>query len=319
MSQTPLEPLATDAPLLSFVIPVYNDRGEVAHTVAALAAQKAASPFEVILVDDGSEPPLASHYSPPQGQPVFLLRLDKNQGRSGAINAGVARSAARYIALLDADCVPQPGFVDNLMQRLLHGERLVFGHIAFRADDAYFDRYENLVQLKRSRDLQNWDTSLTSANVALQRELFLAVDGFSSEYRHYGFEDRDFFIRLRSTYPDLRPLYLHECTVVHVDRPELAGMLDKFFRSGKHTAAVFRQRHPEAYQRMGQRYFDAALYPAYRVIPRRVMSALAAAGIGIVRQLFAVARHAGWYPAADNALKLMKGLAYLRGTLEQEP
>lgn len=44
--------------LVSVVIPAYNRLDLLKNSLSAFAAQTAACPFEVIVIDDGSEPPV---------------------------------------------------------------------------------------------------------------------------------------------------------------------------------------------------------------------------------------------------------------------
>ncbi len=69
----------------------------------------------IIVVDDGSHPPLSSHAGPLSAVRVTLIRQE-NAGVSAARNTGIEAAArfGRPIALLDADDFPLPGLVDAL-------------------------------------------------------------------------------------------------------------------------------------------------------------------------------------------------------------
>lgn len=90
-------------PLLSVVIPSYNNAGLFERAVASVG-QLGLDDVEVLLVDDGSTdetitrgPALAAKY-----ENVHYLRKD-NGGLSSARNHGIEHSRGQYIALLDAD------------------------------------------------------------------------------------------------------------------------------------------------------------------------------------------------------------------------
>ena len=88
---------------LGAVIPVYNHGGPVGGVVAALRAHG----LPVLLVDDASEPGCAAVLDGLALQPdVFLERLPANQGKGGAVMAGLRRAARlgwTHVLQIDAD------------------------------------------------------------------------------------------------------------------------------------------------------------------------------------------------------------------------
>lgn len=88
---------------LGAVIPVYNHGGPVGGVVAALRAHG----LPVLLVDDASEPGCAAVLDELALQPeVFLERLPANQGKGGAVMAGLRRAARlgwTHVLQIDAD------------------------------------------------------------------------------------------------------------------------------------------------------------------------------------------------------------------------
>lgn len=304
-------------PLVSIVVPVYNTSEQARVLVEAITAQNTDNPIELILVDDGSDSPLSVEPTTTKNIDIKIKRLTKNIGRAAARNQGIAKSTGGHVTFLDADCIPLPGYLDNLIQYLKEGTALVFGHIEFQSGDAYFDRYENNVQANRCSDLDNWELKLTSANVTVRRDILDAVNGFNAGYRHYGFEDRDLFIRIRRAFPDLSPVYAADCSVQHVDPPALDQILDKFYISGQYNAVVFRKDHPEEYRKMIQCRFDTRFHSLYSVFPDSLLRGISSLGLKFAKFLFQTARTNGWTSLADASLKLMKGLAFMQGTLQQ--
>ncbi len=94
-------------PRLSVVIAAYNEEKVIGATVPRVADYLAPGNNELIIVDDGSHDrtkeivrALQSRY--PQLQ---LLCLERNQGKGGAITAGVLASRGEYVLYTDADLV----------------------------------------------------------------------------------------------------------------------------------------------------------------------------------------------------------------------
>ncbi|MBL8278476.1 MAG: glycosyltransferase family 2 protein [Pelomonas sp.] len=114
---------------LGAVIPVYNHGGPVGGVVAALRAHG----LPVLLVDDASEAGCAAVLDDLARQPgVFLERLPVNQGKGGAVKAGLLRAAQlgwTHALQIDADGQHDtrdvPAFVAAAQAE---PERLICGH-----------------------------------------------------------------------------------------------------------------------------------------------------------------------------------------------
>lgn len=88
---------------LGAVIPVYNHAGPVASVARALRAHG----LPVLLVDDGSEPACAAALDVLAAEEgIALLRLPSNQGKGGAVMAGLRQALATgwtHALQIDAD------------------------------------------------------------------------------------------------------------------------------------------------------------------------------------------------------------------------
>ena len=103
-------------------------------TVAALSTP----PGRVLLVDNGSEPPLAPAVAA-RFPAVELLRLPDNRGFAGGYNAGIRAAlegGAAAVLLLNNDTLVAPDALDRLAEALAADERigLVTAKITYAAD-----------------------------------------------------------------------------------------------------------------------------------------------------------------------------------------
>lgn len=88
-----------DTPLVSVVIPCYNQAHFLGEAIESVLAQSYPH-FEIVVVDDGSTDDtseVASRY------PKVRLVRQENQGLSAARNAGLGHSEGEYVVFLDAD------------------------------------------------------------------------------------------------------------------------------------------------------------------------------------------------------------------------
>jgi glycosyltransferase involved in cell wall biosynthesis len=103
------------APLVSIILPTYNDRNYLPATIASALAQRYEN-FEVILVDDGSRDGSEAIYRALAAQDARLRCLrQENQGLSAARNAGLALARGELIAFLDSDDLLHPEFLARLV------------------------------------------------------------------------------------------------------------------------------------------------------------------------------------------------------------
>ncbi len=95
-------------PLVSIIIPTYNDDpARLAETLQSVLAQSF-SDFEIILVDDQSETPphaVVNRLNDSRIRPVYRA---KNGGGSAARNSGTKAARGRFIAYLDSDDLWHP-------------------------------------------------------------------------------------------------------------------------------------------------------------------------------------------------------------------
>jgi glycosyltransferase involved in cell wall biosynthesis len=91
-------------PKISVVIPAYGRQQSLAAAVRSALAEIAEGD-EVIVVDDGSDPPLTVAPDPR----LRLIRSDRNRGAAAARNRGITEADYPLIAFLDSDDVWLPG------------------------------------------------------------------------------------------------------------------------------------------------------------------------------------------------------------------
>lgn len=98
----------SDTTPIALLIPVWNRQAKLDRALGSLVGEAAL--LQVVVIDDGSEPPVRCDPSLPLD--IHLIRLPTNQGIAAALNAGLEYAFEKgmpYIARLDSDDVALEG------------------------------------------------------------------------------------------------------------------------------------------------------------------------------------------------------------------
>lgn len=249
------------APRFSVVTPVFNAAGVVAATVRALKSVKGGDDLEIIVVDDASTDGVDREFRQLADERTILVRHESNRGRSAARNTGAAIARGTYLLFIDADAKPvDPDFLLAYQEQIATNANLVFGAYTMARRD-FWSRYEAL-SLRRAlaRFRNGMHYALSSRNFVIERSLFETCGGFDERYRHYGFEDRDLFLRALAS--GARAAIAERAVVMHDDGITLPIVMHKMREAGRYSSHIFRRDHPKAYSLLGFRAIDANDHPA---------------------------------------------------------
>ncbi len=126
-----------EAPDLSLVIPVFNERDNLELLVDEIAATLAPTVlgYEILLVDDGSTDGSAETIARLAGSRAGVrgLHFRANRGQTAAFDAGFKAARGRVVVTLDADLQNDPADIPALL-RALDGNDAVVGYRQVRRD-----------------------------------------------------------------------------------------------------------------------------------------------------------------------------------------
>ncbi|QBG87559.1 glycosyltransferase [Xanthomonas oryzae] len=198
------------APRVSVVIPVYN---HIAHTLACLRSLAAHPPLvdvEIIVVDDGSSDATAEQL--PQVAGLHYHLRASNGGFIAACNDGIALARGDFVVLLNNDTIPQPGWLDRLIDTFaqhpsagLIGAQLVYpdgrlqesGGVVFGDGSAWsYGRFESSDD-PRYAYVRAMDYC-SGAAIALPRTLLQTLGGLDRRYMPAYYEDTDLAFAVRA-------------------------------------------------------------------------------------------------------------------------
>jgi mycofactocin glycosyltransferase len=227
---------------VTVVIPVRNNLSGVRRLVSSLRG------LRVIVVDDGSLPPIEPEDFIGAHCDVEVLRHSRSKGPAAARNTGLAACTTEFVAFLDSDVAPRRGWLEALLGHfcdptvalaaprivgLSHSENLVARYEAVHSSLDLGQREAPVLP-------HSTVSYVPSAAIICRRSAIRAVGGFD-ETMQSG-EDVDLCWRLIEAGARLR--YEPIALVAHDHRTELRDWLArKAFYGG--SAAPLSVRHPD--------------------------------------------------------------------------
>jgi GT2 family glycosyltransferase len=211
------------APLVSVVAPVRNGAAVLPELLSALDAQTLPQKrFEVIIGDDGSTDGCTDGVETVDGR----VRVARGPARTGyaARNRAASLAAADVLAFCDADCVPDPEWLENGMATLgaadVAGGRIrCVGPV--RPTIWTLMDIETFVDAERSVKAGG----LLTGNLFVRRELFTSLGGFDETLLRTG----DFDFARRCHEAGAKVVYAPDAVVSHPTYNDARSFIKKFW------------------------------------------------------------------------------------------
>jgi glycosyltransferase involved in cell wall biosynthesis len=184
---------ASPLPMLSVVIPCYNEAATIEEIVWAVAQ----SPYpnkQIIIVDDFSKDGTREKLKAviePSGLVAKILYHDKNMGKGAALRTGFAEATGDIVIVQDADLEYDPGQYPLIIEPIVQGKAdVVFGSRFMGGQPHrvvyYWHRVGNGVLTLLSNMFTNLNlTDMETCYKAFRREI---IQSIKIEENRFGFE-----------------------------------------------------------------------------------------------------------------------------------
>ena len=238
---------------LTVVIPTFNRRKVLEQTLRRLAEQQTDTPYEVIVVDDGSTDdtaPFAESLAAELPIPVRVLS-QQNSGPASARNKGAALAAGKVLLFLGDDIWARP----DLLERHLafHRSRpddrtALLGRVVWAPEASpspfmewlgttgLLFAYESIAEPSAVRA-----NMFYTGNVSLKTSFFRSQDGFDEAFADAALEDTELGLRLAAAGMTL--VYDADAIGEHYHPLDLADTLRRLSKIGK-SARILEARSP---------------------------------------------------------------------------
>jgi len=248
---------SAELPQISVIIPYLDRASALRQTLLALAEQTIApAEFEVIIVDDGSSPG-SLEMIPPLALPyAWQIVQQSNQGPGAARNRGTRQAQAAFYVFLDADMIPAPVLLEQYRcTHVAHPETIILGRQLPwpEAFSSSFDQVFNYVAVSDlgPRPVETRFYYLASGNMAIGRQVFVALGGFDEQLRMT--EDTD--LGYRAWQCGIAIVYQPAAVGYH-NHPKTWDQLCAQQRASAQWQARLMRKHPAIYSQI----------PAYREV-----------------------------------------------------
>lgn len=201
-------------PLLSVVVPVYNEQATIAELIGRVIAQ----PFniEIVAVDDGSTDDSLAILRRLESEigSMRVVAQSPNQGKGAALRVGFREAKGDIIIVQDADLEYDPGDYAELLVALLDGRADVVYGSRFLGGPHRVLNYHHYIANRGLTAFSNLCTNLNLTDMetcykAFRREV---LDGLTLKEDRFGFEP-EFTARIAS-----RKLKIYEVPISYSGR-----------------------------------------------------------------------------------------------------
>jgi glycosyltransferase involved in cell wall biosynthesis len=232
-----------DAPVMSVIIPVYNDREGLRVCLEALALQTwPHDRLEVLVVDNGSREPIADLTA----RFGFVRLLSESEpGSYAARNRGLTEARGQLLAFTDADCLPAPTWLEEGARALLeHGGPVVLaGRVEVFAQDparpTLAEEYELALAFTQRSNARRKHFGVT-ANLFTTRAAFERVGPFDTRLKSGG--DKEW--GQRAFAQGVPVAYCDSAVVRHPARRSVRELCQKRARQAGGLLTLTREKYP---------------------------------------------------------------------------
>jgi len=173
--------------LASIILTIKNEEASIERILDSLLKQK--PPFEIIIVDSESSDDTISIVKTYAKKYDGIHLFIKKTSRGGGRNYGVSKANGDIICFTDGGCEAHPEWLKELLSHFMDGADVVAGKTIDRGAVTEINRVE--------LNVNGYDVTWPSCNLAYKKELFLSLNGFDE--RFITAEDVDLNLRAAKT------------------------------------------------------------------------------------------------------------------------
>ena len=215
------------APVVSIVIPAFNESHMTIECLRSIAANPPSVPFEILVGDDHSTEPEFENIRSIEG--IEVVTTVQNSGFGANSNNAAQHARGEYLYFLNNDATLRPGSVDNLLGTFTHfpntgiaGSKLVFpdgatqdaGGIIWR-DGTAWNYARGRATTDSASNYSRVVDYVAGASLMIPRVLFSDLGGFDDLYAPAYYEDVDLCMKVAEL--DFEVRYQPASVIIHAE------------------------------------------------------------------------------------------------------
>ena len=209
-------------------IPCHNAEKFIARCLTALLEQSL-RPAEIIVINDACTDrtvQIAGEF------PVRIVHLPSHNGLAAGRNAAIEEAGHEYVASIDADCIVEQTWLENLMKNILEED---VGGVGGKLIEAHQEKLADRWRAVHMR--QNWGNGkiinppfLFGCNTLFRKSALEEIGGYDKRFRTNG-EDVDISLRLKAK--GYKIIYEPSAIVKHLKRDTVLSVLKSDWNWGR--------------------------------------------------------------------------------------
>ncbi|MFE4104659.1 glycosyltransferase [Almyronema epifaneia] len=251
--------------IFSIIIPTYNRPQQIVACLEALTRlEYPRDRFEVIVVDDGSEPPLTATVKPFQSQLNLVFIRQANAGPAAARNRAAQQAQGRYLAFTDDDCQPATDWLQTLEACFKQKPVCIVGGRTVNAlpHNPFSMTSQNIISMgyDHYNAVRDQARFFASNNMVVPRQEFLAMGGFDESFTTS--EDRELCDRW--IHQGYTMTYAPEVVIYHAHPMTLKSFWKQHFNYGRGAFRFHQTRAQKGWGNFeieGNYYLNLLRYP----------------------------------------------------------
>jgi glycosyltransferase involved in cell wall biosynthesis len=176
------------APTVTVVVPTHARPAQIEACLDGLSRlDPVPGGFEIAIVDDGSPRSIETLIAAWQDRLPIRLIVRARGGPAKARNSGAEVAKGRYLAFIDDDCVPLPGWLSALVREIERRPNFLLGGPVSNGlpDNPYATATQSITTYAQHyyRSKGGNEPFFTTNNLAVSKERFHHVGGFNTSIR----------------------------------------------------------------------------------------------------------------------------------------
>ena len=241
----------------SVIIPTFHREKTFLKSLNSILRQSEKD-FEIIIVDESRDNCIKDIIDKTKSDIKITYYKNPGKGQGQARNFGASVSKSSILIFIDSDVICTEHVVKEHLRFHRIGEKAVLGNIIF-PPNKQIDFFTKNIDLgyyfsKINTNYVDFIKFIT-ANISVNKKLFIDSGGFDDEFIHYGFEDLELGYRLFGDKKIIR--FASNAICYHLNIRPLKEIRERNKNIAK-ASLIFFKKHPE--------YYNPYLLPVQRII-----------------------------------------------------